>query len=644
MLVRVFFIYRSTLVYFNIKLNSQLGHIILPHFSGTLISVKKRKLAPLHERDSIMLTATRLFDLAYLQQATTPGFPMFSYKKGADWVAVSNTDFIEQVNSASKGLIAQGVQPGEKVALISENRIEWNILDFAIQQIGAVVVAIYPNISESDYSYIFNHAEIKNCIVSSRKLYTKIISIQDSCPLLDDIFTLDKEDNLPHWQNFVAMGFPITDDELHTRRDAVHTDTLASIIYTSGTTGNPKGVMLAHRNLLADTISSEYSFPVERGDRALSFLPVCHAYERVFQYVYMYKGLTIFFAQSMDTIGEDFKSVRPHIFSAVPRVLEKVYEKIKTTGEQLKGLKRNVFFWSLRLGEQYTLEDRSWWYNVKLSVARKLVFSKWREALGGDIKGIASGSAALQERLTRLYMAAGIPIYEGYGLTEAGPCIAVNCFKRGMKIGTVGLPLINIEIKLAEDGEILTKGENNMIGYYKNEEATAEVLKDGWLYTGDIGQWIDGKFLKIIDRKKEMFKTSGGKYIVPQQLESKIVESPLIEQVMVIGESRKFPAALIVPNYANLLESSKHFSSLAKLSRIEFLNSAEVKRQIESELHRINQNFGSWEQIKKFAIISNEMTVETGELTPTLKMKRKIILQKYEKEVEQIYNDGHYKR
>ncbi|GAA4167409.1 long-chain fatty acid--CoA ligase [Sphingobacterium ginsenosidimutans] len=586
-----------------------------------------------------MPTATRLFDLAYLQQETAPGFPMFSYKAGANWVAVSNTEFIERVNQVSKGLIALGVQVGEKVALISENRIEWNILDFAIQQIGAVVVAIYPNISESDYSYIFNHAEIKNCIVSSKKLYTKITSIRDSCPLLEHIFSLDKEEDIPHWQSFVTNGTSITDEQLETLRNAVGTESLASIIYTSGTTGNPKGVMLAHRNLLADTMSSEYSFPVGRGDRALSFLPVCHAYERVFQYVYMYKGLTIFFAQSMDTIGEDFKSVRPHIFSAVPRVLEKVYEKIIATGEKLTGFKRKIFFWSLRVVEQYTLENRSWWYAIKLSIARKLVFSKWREALGGDIKGVASGSAALQERLIRLYMAAGIPIYEGYGLTEAGPCIAVNCFKRGMKIGTVGLPLINIEIKLAEDGEILTKGENNMLGYYKNEEATAEVLKDGWLYTGDIGQWVDGKFLKIVDRKKEMFKTSGGKYIVPQQLESKIVESSFIEQVMVIGESRKFPAALIVPNYVNLLEWSKNSAlSLATLSKIEFLNHPEVKQQIESELNRINQNFGNWEQIKKFAIIPNEMTIETGELTPTLKMKRKIILQKYEKEVEAIYN------
>jgi len=586
-----------------------------------------------------MLTVTRLFDLAYLQQETAPGFPMFSYKNGTNWVAVSNTEFIEQVNQVSKGLITLGVQAGEKVALISENRIEWNILDFAIQQIGAVVVAIYPNISESDYRYIFNHAEIKNCIVSSRKLYTKITSIKDSCPLLEHIFTLDKEEHIPHWQRFVAAGASVTDEQVQGLRNAVNTDSLASIIYTSGTTGNPKGVMLAHRNLLADTMSSEYSFPVERGDRALSFLPVCHAYERVFQYVYMYKGLTIFFAQSMDTIGEDFKSVRPHIFSAVPRVLEKVYEKIIATGEKLTGFKRKIFFWSLRVGEQYTLQNRSWWYDVKLSIARKLFFSKWREAMGSDIKGIASGSAALQERLIRLYMAAGIPIYEGYGLTEAGPCIAVNCFKRGMKIGTVGLPLINIEIRLADDGEILTKGENNMIGYYKNDEATAEVLKDGWLYTGDIGQWVDGKFLKIIDRKKEMFKTSGGKYIVPQQLESKIVESSFIEQVMVIGESQKFPAALIVPSYVNLLEWSKSsFPSLANLPKIEFLNSAEIKQQIESELNRINQNFGNWEQIKKFAIIPNEMTIETGELTPTLKMKRKIILQKYEKEVESIYN------
>lgn len=589
---------------------------------------------------SNMPTATRLFDLASLQYAIAPDFPMFSFKKDNEWIKVSNTEFIERVNETSKGLIALGVQPGEKVALISENRIEWNILDFAIQQIGAVVVAIYPNISTLDYTYIFNHAEIRKCIVSSKTLYTKILTIQNDCPQLNAIYSLDKEDGLNHWHDFVSKGEIISDETLNQLRDGIKTDTLASIIYTSGTTGNPKGVMLSHKNLLADTLSSEYSFPVERGDRALSFLPVCHAYERVFQYVYMYKGLTIFFAQSMDTIGEDFKSVKPHIFSAVPRVLEKVYEKIMATGEQLTGVKRKLFFWSLSVGEQYKLEGRTWWYDFQLNIARKLVFSKWREALGGDIKGIASGSAALQERLIRLYMAAGIPIYEGYGLTEAGPCIAVNCYKRGMKIGTVGLPLINIEIKLADDGEILTKGENNMIGYYKNPEATAEAIKDGWLYTGDIGEWVDGKFLKIIDRKKEMFKTSGGKYIVPQQIESKLVESSFIEQAMVLGEGRKFPAALIVPNYNNLLEWSKSaFPALANLSRLDFLNSLELKQKMGSELNRINQNFGSWEQIKKFIIVPDEMTVETGELTPTLKMKRKVILQKYEQEIEDIYQN-----
>lgn len=585
-----------------------------------------------------MPTATRLFDLAYLQYDIAPDFPMFSFKKDNKWVKLSNTEFIEQVNQTSKGLIALGVQPGEKVALISENRVEWNILDFAIQQIGAVVVAIYPNISTLDYTYIFNHAEIKTCIVSSKGLYTKILTIKDDCPQLNAIYSFEKEDDLNHWKDFVASGEIITDETLNQLRDHIKSDALASIIYTSGTTGNPKGVMLSHKNLLADTYSSEYSFPVQRGDRALSFLPVCHAYERVFQYVYMYKGLTIFFAQSMDTIGEDFKSVKPHIFSAVPRVLEKVYEKIMATGEQLTGIKRKLFFWSINLGEKYKLEGRSWWYDLQLKIARKLVFSKWRKAFGDDIKGIASGSAALQQRLIRLYMAAGIPIYEGYGLTEAGPCIAVNCYRRGMKIGTVGLPLIHIEIKLAPDGEILTKGENNMIGYYKNPEATAEAIKDGWLYTGDIGEWVDGKFLKIIDRKKEMFKTSGGKYIVPQQIESKLVESPFIEQAMVLGEGRKFPAALIFSNYANLLEWSKTaFPTLADLSRRDFLDSPELKQKIESELNRINKNFGNWEQIKKFAIIPNEMTIETGELTPTLKMKRKVILQKYEREIEQIY-------
>ena len=587
-----------------------------------------------------MIQPQRVFDLPRFQEKNTPNISIFNYKENNEWKGISTSDFINRVNNISKGLIANGVQPNDKVALISENRLEWNLVDFAIQQIGAVVVAIYPNISDNDYEFILNNAEIKLCLVSNDSLYQRLLGIKDKIPTVNEVYTFNTYPHTPNWISMVSKGIEITDETLQTRIDNVKPTDLATLIYTSGTTGNPKGVMLSHENLLADVNSSEYSFPVKAYDKALSFLPACHAYERVFQYVYIKMGLPIYFAQSMDTIGQDMKEVQPHIFSAVPRVLEKVYDKIMATGEQLTGIKRTLFFWAISLGEQYDLDESklSFWYKFQLKIARKLVFSKWKAALGGNVKGIASGSATLQTRLLKLYLAAGIPIYEGYGLTEAGPCLSVNCIKRGMKIGTVGIPLIDIEIKLAEDGEILAKGKNIMQGYYKNPEATAEVLKNGWLYTGDIGEWVDDKFLKIIDRKKEMFKTSGGKYIVPQQIEKILSESTFIEQIMVVGEGRKFPAALIIPSYENCIDWAKtNDSSLINLPREEFLTHSKIKQLIEDEVSRLNVNFGNWEKIKKLEILPNEFTIETGELTPTLKMKRKIIAEKYKNEIERIY-------
>ncbi len=587
-----------------------------------------------------MIQPQRVFDLPRFQEKNTPNISIFNYNENNEWKGISTSDFINRVNNISKGLIANGVQPNDKVALISENRLEWNLVDFAIQQIGAVVVAIYPNISDNDYEFILNNAEIKLCLVSNDSLYQRLLGIKDKIPTVNEVYTFNTYPHTPNWISMVSKGIEITDETLQTRMDNVKPTDLATLIYTSGTTGNPKGVMLSHENLLADVNSSEYSFPVKAYDKALSFLPACHAYERVFQYVYIKMGLPIYFAQSMDTIGQDMKEVQPHIFSAVPRVLEKVYDKIMATGEQLTGIKRTLFFWAISLGEQYDLDESklSFWYKFQLKIARKLVFSKWKAALGGNVKGIASGSATLQTRLLKLYLAAGIPIYEGYGLTEAGPCLSVNCIKRGMKIGTVGIPLIDIEIKLAEDGEILAKGKNIMQGYYKNPEATAEVLKNGWLYTGDIGEWVDDKFLKIIDRKKEMFKTSGGKYIVPQQIEKILSESTFIEQIMVVGEGRKFPAALIIPSYENCIDWAKtNDLSLINLPREEFLTHSKIKQLIEDEVSRLNVNFGNWEKIKKLEILPNEFTIETGELTPTLKMKRKIIAEKYKNEIERIY-------
>lgn len=580
----------------------------------------------------------RIFDLVDYREATYPTSSILSFKENNTWIKLSNVAFKTKIDEISKGLISLGVQPQDKVGLVCENRIEWSLIDFAIQQIGAVVVALYPNIADTDYTYIFNHAEIKLAIISTADLYDRIDNLKSDIPTLQQMFIINEGTKYPNWTLIHQAGKIITDKELNTRKDNVKHEDLATLIYTSGTTGKPKGVMLSHKNLLADMMSSEYSFPVTAYDRALSFLPVCHAYERLFHYVYMYKGLTIYYANSLETIGADMKEVKPHIFSAVPRVLEKVYDKIMVTGESLTGIKRKLFFWALNLGNKYSIEGRSLWYNMQLSIARKLIFSKWRDALGGEIKGVATGSAALQEKLVRIYMAAGIPIYEGYGLTEAGPCLSVNDFKRGMKIGTVGLPLINLEIKLAEDGEILTRGDNVMMGYYKDEVGTQEVIKDGWLHTGDIGTWVDNRFLKIIDRKKEMFKTSGGKYVVPQAIESKMIESPFIEQFMVIGDGQKFPAAFVVPAYKNLLDWAKDtHPSLCQEDKTTFLTSDIVRQKITAEIERINEQFGRWEQIKKFAILPNEFTIETGELTPTLKMKRKEIIALNRQPYQDIY-------
>ena len=582
---------------------------------------------------------TRVFDLPRYQLETYRPIEIFSSKKEGQWKGITTQDFINRVNNISKGLYAIGVRPNDKVAMISENRLEWNLLDFAIQQLGAVVVAVYPNISDDDYKFIFNDAEIKLCFVSNDSLYQRLLGIKDQIPTVERVYTFDSYPNIPHWFEMIGEGITIADETINQLMEEVSTDDLATLIYTSGTTGQPKGVMLSHKNLLSDVYSSEYSFPVQAYDRALTFLPACHAYERCFQYVYIFMGLTIYYAESMDKIGDNMKEVKPHIFSAVPRVLEKVFDKIMATGEQLTGLKRKLFFWAIGLGEQYDGADGQYSiaYKIQLKLAQKLIFSKWRAALGGEIKGIASGSATLQERLLRIYLAAGIPIWEGYGLTEAGPCVSVNCIKRGLKIGTVGIPLIDIDVKLASDGEILVKGDNVMQGYYKNPTATNEVLIDGWLHTGDIGVF-EGQFLKIIDRKKEMFKTSGGKYIVPQQLEKKMVESQYIEQALVVGEGKNFPAALIVPNYTNLLDWAKSSSlEISTLDKNEFLQHPTIIEKIQSELDHSNQHFGNWEKVKKFVLLPDEFTIETGELTPTLKPKRKIIQQKFQSEIDQMY-------
>ena len=582
----------------------------------------------------------RIFDLIDRQLELYPNLAMFSSKTKGCWKALTTTEFLNQVNTISKGLIELGVKPNEKVGLIAESGIQWHIVDFAIQQIGAVVVAIYPNITDADYQYIFNDAEIRVAIVSTKSLYQRIVNLKDSIYTLKYIFCIEEHDQIRNWSEIVQIGRHIEDIEVQKLKDQVRSTDLVTLIYTSGTTGKPKGVMLSHDNIVANVRSATEITPCKAYDRGLTFLPPCHAYERMVIYTYFYLGITVYIAESFDKIGQNLMEIRPNIMTAVPRILEKVYEKIIKKGHELNGIKRKIFDWAVSVGEKYdpVSEKRSFVYDLKLNLARKLVLNKWYEGLGGALQTVASGSASLQSKLIRVFLAAGIPIYEGYGMTEASPLISVNHYLKGIRVGTVGPAVKDVEIKLASDGEILVKGPNVMMGYYKNPEETSKTIIDGWLYTGDIGNWEDDIFLKIIDRKKELFKISGGKYVTPQPIEKKLVESKFIEQAMVVGEGMKFASAFIVPDYGHLVDWFKSEDpSLVQLSKIDFLKEDKVIKKINQEVRIANQHFGNWEQIKRPIIIEEEFTIDGGELTPTLKLKRKMILQKYKYEYDQLY-------
>lgn len=582
----------------------------------------------------------RLFDLARRQVDLYPNLSIFSHKVEGEWKNISTVDFLKKVDSISKGLIEIGVKPNEKVGLIADSGIAWHIMDFAIQQVGAVVVAIYPNITDTDYQYIFNDAEIRLCVVSNKGLYNRINGIKDSIYSLKYIFCMDIVPDTRHWSELKELGNLVTEETFEERRNNVKPSDLATLIYTSGTTGKPKGVMLTHDNMIYNVMAAREITPCKAYDRSLTFLPPCHAYERMVLYTYMYIGITTHIAESLDKIGSNVGEVKPHIMTAVPRLLEKIYEKIIRTGQELTGMKRKIFDWAVSVGEQYdpNPKKRSASYNLKLNIARKLVLDKFYEALGGHLQTVASGSASLQDKLARVLMAARIPLFEGYGMTEASPLISVNHYIKGVRIGTVGLPVKYVEVKLAEDGEILVKGPNVMIGYYKNQEETNKTIIDGWLHTGDIGVLEEGRFIKIIDRKKEMFKISGGKYVIPQPIEKKIVESAFIDQAMVIGDSQKFASAFIVPSYANLLDWAKtNKADIVDLPKEEFLKNDTIVKKINGEIRLANQHFGNWEQVKKPIILMNEFTIDGGELTPTLKMKRKVILEKYKKEFKELY-------
>jgi len=587
-----------------------------------------------------MITADRLFEVPDHQLKNYPNNHMFVTKTAGIWVPISTSDFIERTMLVARGLISMGVQAGDRVAVASSNRLEWNILDIAVQKTGAILVPLYPNISEGDYRFILNDCAAKICVVSNQELADKISTIRSEVATLEHLFSFDKLSSVPHWSYIEDQKTFTEEEQVRERMRMVKNEDLATIIYTSGTTGNPKGVMLSHQNLLSNVAACIEPIPADNNSRVLTFLPICHVYERMLHYLYMYLGCSIYFAESMDTIGENIKEVQPEVFSAVPRLIEKVFDKIMARADELSGIKRAMFYWALHLAEHYDTVNMSSMYKIKLAIARKLVFSKWQEALGGHVKAIASGSAALQPRLARIFLAADIPILEGYGLTETSPVVTVNNFVTGIRIGTVGALIDGVQVKIAEDGEILVKGPNVMMGYYNHPEATKEVMdEEGWFHTGDIGEFQEGKFLKITDRKKEIFKTSGGKYIVPQAMENRFKESRFIEQIMIIGEGEKFPAAFVVPSFSFAKEwAHRHGHQFEGLSNEEIIQQKVFIERMNQEIAEMNQEFGNWEQVKKIALMPAEFSVAGGELTPTLKLRRKKILEKYQEGYQKIFN------
>jgi long-chain acyl-CoA synthetase len=588
----------------------------------------------------------RVFDLLQYQLEQIPQVDAFAQKVGNDWETYSTAESLEIIAALAWGLHTLGIRKGDRVANVTEtNRVEWNFIDGAVMSLGAIHLPVYPNISADEYEFILSDSEAKLLFVSSERLYQLIAPVQGKLPALQDIYTYVPVSSARQWMQIKISGQEGLNDRhnksvLEKIKATVSPEDVATLIYTSGTTGNPKGVMLSHANLVANCMSCAPIIRSAAQDRALSFLPLCHIYERTVINLYVYCGVSVYYAQNLDTIGVNLREVRPQMFSTVPRLLEKIFEGFVVRGSQLTGLKKALYFWALRLASRFEPgAPISWASRLELWLADRLVFTHWRAALGGRLRAIISGSAALQPRLARVFWAARMPVYEGYGPTEASPVISVNSPVKGLnKIGTVGPVISGGEVKIAEDGEILYRGPNVMIGYYHRPDLTAEALDaDGWLHTGDVGEF-DGIFLKITDRKKEIFKTAGGKYIAPQQVENKLKESRYIAQIMVVGENRKFPAALIVPTFKAVVHHFKQ-RGIQLNSNSEVVAHPEVNSLFETEIRRLNQHFGRYSQIKKFVLLKEELSIAGGELTPTLKLKRKQMLQKYAKEVESLYND-----
>lgn len=582
-----------------------------------------------------MSSISRVFDLLAYNQVNFPKEDIIGMKEAGKWHKYSTEDLIEQCNAVSLGLLALGIKKGDKVGVMSANRPEWNFSDFGIMQIGATQVPLYPTLSEQDLKYILNDAEVKVVFVGNADVAAKVLAVKDSVPSLMEVYSFDDVKGIKSWKELKALGSKRDVTEIKPLADSVGPEDLLTLIYTSGTTGTPKGVMLTHHNLVSNFSACNKILP-KGTHRALSFLPMSHIFERMVVYLYLCNGISIYYAESLETIVADLQDVKPHMFTTVPRLLEKVYDRIVAKGSELTGIKRALFFWALDLGLRFEYKGNGWWYYFQLAIANKLIFPKWRAALGGNVLGITSGGAALQPRLARVFSAAQLPVYQGYGLTETSPVATVN--RPGDNVfGSSGIAIQDVQIKIAEDGEILVKGPNVMKGYYKRPDATAEVIdSEGWFHTGDIGVLDNGTHLRITDRKKEIFKTAGGKYIAPQVMENKFKESPFIEQMMVIGENERFPAALIVPTFATLKDWCEK-KGMTYTSNEEMIKYPDVLEKFQREIDRYNPEFGHWEQIKKIALLPREFSIDAGEMTPKMSLKRKAILEKHADLVKGIY-------
>lgn len=584
----------------------------------------------------------RIFDFLTYQLENAPLDNALTTKYDGEWESISTSKYSKLANQISSAFLKLKINSNDKIAMIStNNRTEWSVVDMGIAQIGAVNVPLYPTITSKDYEYILNHSESKYCFVSDKMIYDKIITVRGNLKYLIDIYSFDKITGCKHWSELQSIGEENLDDNILSRtKKNVKPIDLATIIYTSGTTGVPKGVMLSHENIVSNVLSSTIRLPLDIGEStALSFLPVCHIYERVILYIYLYNSIKVFFAESLETIGENLNEVKPNAMTAVPRLLEKVYDKIYSKGQELKGIKKKLFYWAVNLGLKYEPYGKNgFWYKFKLKIAQKLVFSKWKEALGGNLTHISSGSAPLQPRIARIFTAAGMTVAEGYGLTETSPVISVNSLEEnGLKFGTVGKVIDGVIVKIEDDGEILCKGPNVMIGYYKDPIQTSQVMSGDFFHTGDIGIIDMDGFLKITDRKKEIFKTSGGKYIAPQVLENELKQSLFIEQIMIVGEGEKMPGAIIQPNFEYVKFWFKENNIQYKNDLSLICNNIKLIEKIESEIRLHDKKFGSWEQVKKFKLTDDVWSIDHGQLAPNLKVRRKFVREKYKDLIDEIY-------